>query len=263
EIQQPDAIIQLGDFAVPAEKNRALVNRFNTAHSRTLHVLGNHDIDGGYTTEQVLDFWEMKARYYSQDLGGVRLIVLDGNEMPAKLTEKYPAHIGPQQLEWLRGELQSHESPIVVFSHQPLAGAWPIDNAEEVRRVLSTASSQVVLALNGHSHIDDLVRVDNVNYLHVNSASYVWVGKSFGHPSYSKEILSAYPRLAFACPYRDALFTTLTLEPDSGDITIQERKSEWVGESPAQLGRDKHPNLINGEQIAPRIRSRRIARVAQ
>jgi Icc protein len=258
----PDAIIQLGDFAVPAKKNQLLIETFNAAHPQALHVLGNHDADGGYSYEQTMTAWGMPERYYFRDIGGLRVIVLDGNEPPPNHQDGYPSHIGPEQIKWLRGTLESHDGPIIVISHQPLAGPWAIDNAKDVQSVLSSAADRVLLAVNGHTHIDELVRVDGVGYLHLNSASYVWVGNSFRHESYGAEIHAAHPRLAGTCPYRDSLFTTLTIDPASGRIDLQGSVSRWVGPSPAELGRDKHPDLIDGEQIVPAIRARKIKRIA-
>ena len=261
--QSPDAIVQLGDFAVPAPKNQPLIDRFNSAHSRAFHVLGNHDIDGGYTTQQVLDAWSMPSTYYTAEVNGLRLIVLDGNEPPADHQSGYPAHIGSQQAAWLKQELESDNRPTVVFSHQPLAGPWCIDNAQEIQQILSTYSDRVLLALNGHSHIDLMSRIDKVNYLHVNSASYVWVNSQYKHQNYPPEVLAKYPKLASACPYREALFTTLTFDPENNQVQIAPCHTDWVGPSPAQVGRDKHPQLTDGEEIAPRIRARTLTRIAR
>ncbi len=258
----PDAIIQLGDFAVPSKENQALTDSFNSAHPVAMHVLGNHDADGGYSYDQTLEAWGMKERYYYRDIGGLRVIVLDGNEKPPNHVSGYPSHIGLKQMTWLRTTLQSHEGPILVLSHQPLAGPWAVDNADNVQDVLNAAADRVLLAVNGHSHIDHLVRKGNIGYLHLNSASYVWVGRGYKRETYSPEIHAAYPKLASACPYREPLFTTLTIDPVNGRIDLKGCDSQWVGESPAERGRDKHPDLIDGEQIVPRIRSRQIRRIA-
>ncbi|MGE4633337.1 MAG: metallophosphoesterase, partial [Planctomycetota bacterium] len=101
----PDAIIQLGDFAQAKKQNRPLVEKFKKAHPVTLHVIGNHDTDGGLSFDQVLQEWRMKSRYYRHDVKGLRLIVLDGNERPPDHKGGYPSHIGPQQIEWLKKEL--------------------------------------------------------------------------------------------------------------------------------------------------------------
>ena len=158
----------------------------------------------------------------------------------------------------LQQQLAEHDGPMVVVSHQPLAGAWSIDNAEKIQATLSRHAEKVVLSLNGHTHIDDLLRVSMISYLHLNSASYLWVGGNHIHQSYSKEIHEGHPFIGHTCPYRDSLFTTLTFDPKAGTISVTGKKSEWVGQTPAQLGVDPHPQITNGEEVAPRIRSRRI-----
>ena len=50
----PDAILQLGDFAYPGDKNKEVIAMFNKAHNNSLHVIGNHDTDAGYTKQQCL-----------------------------------------------------------------------------------------------------------------------------------------------------------------------------------------------------------------
>jgi len=98
--------------------------------------------------------------------------------------------------------------------------------------------------------------------MHVNSASYQWVGGSFLHDSYSKEIHAKHRWISYTCPYRDPLFATLTVDPESLTIRVEGQKSEWVGPSPAELGADQDPTLTDGEQIAPRIRDRQVKRIA-
>ncbi len=117
------------------------------------------------------------------------------------------------------------------------------------------------MCINGHDHIDLLQRVGGVCYLHVNSASYQWVGGDHKHESYSKEIHADHPWIGHTCPYRDSVFAGLTFDPETGTIAIEGQASTWVGPSPAELGVDAHDTLVNGEEIAPRIRSRHIEKV--
>ncbi len=259
-MQAPDAIIQLGDFATPAEKNFKLIDSFNSAHPRAFHVLGNHEIDGGFSWEQVLDAYGMERRYDVTDVNGLRLIFLDGNERPPNHSRGYPAHIGPAQIAWLRDELGRVASPTIVFSHQPLAGPSSIDNTEELRSVLEEAADRVILAVCGHTHIDELLLVGNIHYLHINSASYHWVGNKYQHRSYPESIHEAHPFISHTCPYRDPLFTMLTFEPESGEIHLDGRESAWVGPSPEELGMYQAARVANGEEIVPRIRARKISR---
>jgi len=261
---QPNALLQLGDFAYPNAKNSEVIQLFNKAHERTLHVIGNHDTDSGHTKQQCLDVWGMPKRYYTQTIEGLQLLVLDGNDSGSP-THKggYVSYVGKEQVEWLKEQLATLTGPIMVVCHQPLAGAWAVDNAEEIQTILSTAADKIVLVINGHSHIDDVLRVKNVTYMHVNSASYQWVGGSYRHDSYPKEIHDKYPWISYTCPYRDSIFATFTFDPQSLTIGVEGRGSEWMGKSPAELGVDLDPKLTHGEEISPVIRSRQLLRIAK
>ena len=260
----PNAILQMGDFAYPNAANKEGIDLFNGAHERSLHVIGNHDTDSGHTVQQCLDIWGMTGRYYAQNIGGLWLLVLDGNDRGSP-THKggYPSFVGKEQTRWLKEQLTQLPGPIIVVSHQPLAGAWAVANAREIQHILGAAADKVLLAINGHSHIYAVLRYQKVTYLHVNSASYQWVGGKYLHDSYSKDIHAKYPFIAYTCPYRDALFAMLTVDPNSLTIRVAGRQSAWVGPSPAELGADPDPTLTDGEQIAPRIRDRQVTRIAQ
>lgn len=261
-IQRPDALIQLGDFAYPNEKNKAVIDLFNQAHPVTLHVIGNHDTDAGHTKDQCLDVWGMPDRYYAKEIAGIKLIVLDGNETGSPVHKGgYVSYIAEAQRNWLKKELQAADGPVIVISHQPLAGTIAVDNAAEMQDLLGQFADKILIAINGHSHIDDLLRVKGVTYMHLNSASYQWVGGDFKHQSYTEEIHKNYPWISYTCPYRNSLFATLTVEPESQTIRIEGRSSDWIGPSPAELGTKVHESLIIGEEVAPRIRDRRIERV--
>ena len=127
-----------------------------------------------------------------------------------------------------------------------------------MQALLNAADDKVLLAVNGHTHIDHVARVAKLSYLHVNSASYKWVGGSHRHKSYSPEIHSKFRWIEYTCPYRDSLFATLTLDPAKGRIELKGRQSEWVGKSPSQLAIPTKYGLTNGKEICPKIRSRRL-----
>lgn len=256
--EKPNALIQLGDFAYPSEKNEMVTKAFEKAHPKAMHVLGNHEIDGGHSFDEVAKIWGMKGRYYTEHINGLDLIILDANEKPKKHKSGYPAHIGKKQLEWLAEKLKTLKGPILIISHQPLAGPSSIDNAEEVQALLNTAADKVLLAVNGHTHIDHVSRVGKLSYLHVNSASYKWVGKSYRNKSYPDKIHSKFRWIEYTCPYSDSLFTTLTIDPANGRIDVKGRKSKWVGKSPSQLGIPAKPDRTDGKEICPEIRSRKI-----
>ena len=256
--EKPDALLQLGDFAYPSKKNEVVTKAFEKAHPKALHVLGNHEIDGGHSFDQVAKLWGMKGRYYTENVNGLELIVLDCNEKSKSHKSGYPKYVGQKQLEWLEKQLKTLKGPILVLSHQPLAGPGSIDNAKEIQALLSAAADKVLLAVNGHTHIDHVARAGKLSYLHVNSASYKWVGGSHRHKSYSPEIHSKFRSIEYTCPYRDSLFATLTLDPAKGRIELKGRQSEWVGKSPSQLAIPTKYGLTNGKEICPKIRSRQL-----
>ena len=256
--EKPDALLQLGDFAYPAKKNEVVTKAFAKAHPKALHVLGNHEIDGGHSFDQVAKLWGMKGRYYTEKVNGLDLIVLDCNEKPKNHKGGYPKYVGREQLEWLEKQLKNLKGPIFVISHQPLAGPGSIDNAREVQALLNAAEDKVLLAVNGHTHIDHVARVGKLSYLHVNSASYKWVGGSHRNRSYPPEVHSKFRWIEYTCPYQDSLFATLTIDPAKGRIELKGRESQWVGKSPSQLEIPTKHGLTNGKEICPMIRNRRI-----
>lgn len=255
----PDLILQMGDFAYPNEKNKELIDRFNNANQTALHVIGNHDTDNGHTKDQCLSYWKMPARYYTKEINGVCFIILDGNEKGSPTRKGgYPAYINDEQKLWLQQQLKQIDKPIIVVSHQPLAGAMAVDNAAEIQEILSAASDKILLAINGHTHIDCQLFIKNINYVHINSASYFWVGSKYKHNSYSEEIHKTHAWISSTCPYQDALFTTLTIDPSSGTLHIEGRKSNWVGSSPEQLNYVDEAKLRPDVEIVPRISKRKI-----
>ena len=177
--EKPHATVQLGDFALPKPENQEVVDLFNQSSAMPLHVIGNHDMDNGHTKAQCLAAWGMPARYYAKDVQGIRLLILDGNETGSpRYKGGYTSYIGPEQRAWLREELAQAKGPAIVISHQPLAGPLAVDDALEIQEILGEFADKVLLAINGHSHLDYLLRIRRVPYLHLNSASYYWVGEA-------------------------------------------------------------------------------------
>jgi Icc protein len=260
----PDLIMQMGDFAYPNDQNKELIDQFNNANPVALHVIGNHDTDNGHSKAQCLSYWKMPARYYTKEVNGLCFIVLDGNDKGSP-THKggYPSYINDEQKTWLQQQLKQIDKPIIIVSHQPLAGALAVDNAVEIQEILSTAADKILLAINGHTHIDCQLLIKNINYIHINSASYFWVGSKYKHNSYAEEIHETHKWISSTCPYEDALFTTLTIDPALRTMHIEGRKSNWVGSSPAQLNYVDETALMPDQVIVPFIRKRKIAGISK
>lgn len=257
--KNPSAVVQMGDFAYPSPKNKSVIDLFNNCHSNSYHVLGNHDTDSGFTKEQCLKVWKMPKPYYTFDVEGIKAIVLDGNEKGSP-THKggYPSYIGPDQLAWLKNELDSTNSPMIIISHQPLAGVIAVDNEIEIQNLLSNYKDRILLCINGHSHIDQHLHIKGINYLHINSASYYWVGGKYKHQSYSENIHESYPYISSTCPYKDSLFAFLTIDPEKKSVSIKGKKTKWMGKSPDNLGFQIDGSTGINQWIMPEIRNRKI-----
>ncbi|MEC8554254.1 MAG: endonuclease/exonuclease/phosphatase family protein [Planctomycetota bacterium] len=245
ETQKCDALVQLGDFAYPNAKHQTYADKFNAAHDTTIHAIGNHEFDYGLKRKDCFQAWGIDAAYYSKDLAGLNVIVLDGNEKGSTgYKGGYPSYIGEQQLNWLEQELSRSTKPVLILSHQPLAGRIAVDNAAAVQELLSGYKSKIIACLNGHSHVDSLYLERDVPYLHINSASYYWVGGK--------------TRMAY---YTKPLFTTVTIDPEQATMEVAPKAGEWGDKSPKKIGyfdrKDAPPEAI----VTPQIRNHHISPV--
>ena len=243
ESRECHALVQMGDFAYPNEKHQEYAQRFNEAHKETIHVIGNHEFDYGLTREDCFEAWGIEASYYRRDVEGLRVLVLDGNDKGSPLHRGgYPSFIGKTQQQWLERELSQADRPVLVLSHQPLAGRSAIDNAGELQSLLGAYREKVVVCLNGHSHLDSHLVVDGVHYLHINSASYYWVGGK--------------TRMAY---YTQPLYTTVSIDPDSATVSVEASQSEWRDKSPKELGYFESGNRPDELNVTPQIRQRELS----
>ena len=236
-----DGIMEMGDFCVPKPANRAFADLFAAHPGPKFHVIGNHDMDGGFKREQVVAFHGMPARYYAFDLGAIRGIVLDANDKPPGHKSGYPSHIEDDQLAWLEAELAKADKPVFIFSHQSLERPDCIKSQEKARAIIHAAKSaegsrKVAACLNGHWHLDHAREIDGIPYIHVNSSSYYWLGDKFKRERYPADVHAAHPWLASTAPYRDPVFTLLDIDPAAGTFSLTARASAWVGPSPQELG---------------------------
>ncbi|MFO7825275.1 MAG: metallophosphoesterase [Cyclobacterium sp.] len=251
---QPDGVVQMGDFAVPKPENTPLVALFQKCSGEHFHVLGNHDIDGGYTYEQCVSQWKMPYRFYKKSIKGLDILVLDGNDKGSPdYGGGYPSYIGEDQFQWLSEQLENTEGPVLILSHQPLAGTIAVDNAKQLQSLLARYQDKIIAAICGHSHTNQMFHHRDVAYIHLNSASYYWVGDQYRHNSFSKQVHDEYPWISRTCPYKDALFAQLTIDPQAGKMSLIGRSSAWVGPSPKELGVDFQPFDAIQPQISHRF----------
>lgn len=62
--------MNLGDFCVPHARNDRFLAAFDRFAGLKLHVLGNHDTDGGFKRDETRAFWNSPVRSFSRDEHG-------------------------------------------------------------------------------------------------------------------------------------------------------------------------------------------------
>ena len=252
-----DFIIQLGDFCRPYDYNLEFMSIWNSFPGKKYHVIGNHDMDGGFTREQVVAYWKSPGRHYSFDLKGYHFIVLDGNDEDPSPDRPagYARYIGREQLQWLEKDLRETQLPCLVFSHQGLDNdLGGIHNATQTRLVLEKANKEavrqkVLYVFSGHHHQDYSNTINGIHYIQINSMSYQWLGDDFKHIRYSEEIDKSHPWIKYTVPYRDPLWAVAEISADH-TLQLYGKKSSFVGPSPEELGVDLYDY---GYPIVPHI----------
>lgn len=239
-----DFVIQLGDFCQPKPANRPFLDAWNAFAGPRHHVLGNHDMDGGFKREQMVAWYGMPARYYAFDHGGVRFITLDGND-PGGTKGGYHRFIAADQKAWLDHELATTKLPVVVLIHQPLDLPGGVVNQEEIRAILEQdrgpGHAGVAAVFAGHCHQDCVNRIGGIAHVQINSSSYVWLPENARRKVYDEASHNQHPYLDHVAPYRDPLWALVTLDLDAGTLAIEGRASAWVGPDPWERGApEKH-----------------------
>lgn len=253
---QPDFIVQLGDFCQPTAANQAFLGLWNSYEGPRYHVLGNHDMDGGFSREQTVAWYGMPGRHYGFDHGGVRFLVLDGND-PGGPGVGYPRFIGEDQKAWLDKELDSTRRPVVVLIHQPLDHDLGVANRDQIRALLEKdrgpEHAGVAAVFGGHCHQDYVTRLGGIAHIQINSASYVWLPGHARRRVYDAETHTQHPHLDHVAPYRDPLWTLVTLDLEAGTLSLEGRASAWVGPDPWERGapEQEYPRDRNRPRISP------------
>lgn len=244
-----DFIIELGDFCRLDSTSQPYINIWNSFTGEKYHVIGNHDMDK-YTAEEYTSGRGMPSRYYSFDKGDFHFIVLDANNIYdgekyyhyAKanyyLDSKMRAFIDPEQLEWLKEDLEKTDKKCILFSHQSIEKF--IGNREVVRNILESENKRVgykkvVLAFSGHNHSNYTEVINGITYIQINSVSYVWIDQpSMTEKRYPEEINRKYSLLKYSITYDQPLFAIVTLNNDGA--LVKGRKADFLPPTPEEIG---------------------------
>ncbi len=256
--RKPDFIIQLGDFSLPREQNQLFIDKWNSFNGPKYHVLGNHDMkDFGYKKEETMRWWKMQKRYYSFDLNGFHFIVLDANDENPKPWNGYHRYIGTKQQLWLKNDLKKTLKPTILFSHQSLEAKGGVANRKEIRTIIENYTiknghPKVVACLSGHHHTDYLKSINKIPYIQINSMSYKWVGDKYKYTRFSKQIEKAFPNLDKTCPYKEPLYTVLTLDAEQEVLHLEGKKTSFINPTPSEL------KIPGAEKMSPTITERNL-----
>lgn len=262
---EAEFIIQLGDFCHPRPQEKDFLDIWNSFPGARYHVLGNHDMDFA-GKGQTMKFWAMPSNYYSFDRGGFHFVVLDANYLYRDgayqdyaranfyVADEQRAHIPPEQIDWLKADLQATAKPTIIFSHQSLINpCWGIKNRIRLQQLFEEINRQagfrkVVLCFNGHDHIDFQRRINGIHYVEINSAAYQWLGEKYScYDRYPKPVYEKFSHLHKVAPYKDALYALVTI---TDRVTVKGVQSSWLGPSPAELGQ---PDQVYGCRYSPLI----------
>lgn len=243
-----DFIIQGGDFCYATEEAQECMDLWNTYRGEKYHVLGNHDMDK-VAKKEAMDFFGMENNYYSFDKGDFHFVVLDGNFIMKDgqyvdygnanfyIDQKNRSLVNPEQIEWLKQDLEKTDKQTIIFSHQAfdeIWDGWSSPSRFAVRRVIDDANNRtdfqkVIACFCGHHHVDDHSYINKVHYFQMNSASYYYVGEGYGSDG-SKAM------------YQNSIFAFLTLDP-SGQILIDGRESKFMHPTPTEKNHPDAPRL--------------------
>lgn len=260
--EQADFIIELGDFARLDSASSCYRDAWNRFPGYRYHVIGNHDCDQ-YAKDRYAAGIGMPGRYYSFDRGDYHFIVLDNNNWADENGNIRPYDHGnyygkstdwmdPEQMEWLKRDLASTDKRCVLFSHQSID--FRLKNGEEVRKIFERENeragfTKVALVFGGHDHSNYHREINGINYVQINSASYVWIGKDTqSEKRFSREINSRYGLMKYSMMYRDPLWAVVTLTDNGAEI--RGVTSEFLPPSPEEVGISEN---VDGLPLTPSI----------
>lgn len=246
KLVKPDFILEMGDFGTPEKQYAYLFDIWNSFPGDKYHVIGNHEMDGGYSLAQALENLKMTSPYYSFDKNGFHFVILNGNDKKNAEAKGYKQFIGPEQVDWLKKDLAGSKHPVVVFSHQGLHfyhgpdENYGVENYQEIQKIFEdhnakNPAGKVIASFNGHTHTDNCENINGIYYITITSMSYHWLGDNYVKIRYSEEVDKNFKWIKYTAPFKDPLYTVVEIS-SKGYIKIAGMKTEWVGPSPFDLG---------------------------
>ncbi len=162
---------------VEAQNLSAIKAEFDRLKVPHRFVLGNHCV-AQLTKKQFLDGVKQPKSYFSFDHGDFHFIVLDACYRTDSVS--YDAgnfvwtdtFIPETQQKWLTDDLAKTKKKTIVFCHQRLDLAdtndGAVKNASAIRTILES-SVKVIGVFMGHSHVNELNRINEIPYVCLHS----------------------------------------------------------------------------------------------
>lgn len=209
---QPDLVLMGGDMAFDGLYNE--LEEFNSqideflSKSNQLNMpwkpaIGNHDVLGlsvrrkveathpGIGAKYIMERIGMESPYYSFNHRRWHFVILNSiYQIEAGHGPSYEPRIGEKQLDWLRYDLGKHETmPAIVLSHYAAFNHMGQINADfdlkamnhlvlqdnkELRHILERHGVKALLQ--GHTHMAENFRFNDVWYITSQAASAAWWG---------------------------------------------------------------------------------------
>lgn len=264
-----DFIIQIGDFTHLKFNGEEKIRLFNKFNGNKYHVLGNHDTDD-CTKEEAIQLLNMKNNYYSYKIRGFKCIVLDTNYLYCEKTNQYidfdkfnlerdrsKPCLPPDQLRWLKKEVEIDDEPIIIFSHASLINEKVgIINKQDLFKCLDDINDQagykkIIACINGHDHFDSLHERHGIYYIGIPSISNQWLEKGHINTDIDKELLLTFPKLENVVPYTNPLYTII--EINRSYIKVKGRDSEYKNGEPIKYGQNMK---IGYDYMSPNLREK-------
>lgn len=247
EAEKVDFIVELGDFCFPLPHNQDFKAAWDSTAVRRYHVLGNHDMDKN-TKADYTAYWEMPGTHYTFDKGPFRFVVLDSNffnnpdgSFAPYTHANYFSKPGrdsfsPEQLQWLEALLKDKSRVYCLFSHAPVNDGYAeVRQNRALHEILTrarAAGTRIAGAFAGHIHSDNYHRIDGINYMQVNSASYIWGGGAFKETRrYPEDVHKKYSALKYTINYETPLSAVVEITAD-GSVAIQGAVSRYRPPAP-------------------------------
>ncbi len=234
-----DFMIHCGDFCHNVVTGKEIIERYNRFPIPSYHTIGNHDFEQTDGLEIVCRAFGMKNSYYSFDVNGFRMIVLDTNfyrtadgtalhyasgDSYAKCHQQ-ELYLPPGEVEFLRHAIHTAEGPCLLFSHGSFVRSDGVVNSDEIRSILRDSrnrAGRVLMCVNGHYHRNNLRILDNIAFFELNSTTSDWI--KLPHHAYPPELMAKYENSDHELLFTDPVHAIVTVT-DDGEISIEGMQS--------------------------------------